>query len=51
MSDPHQQANAQQIEWLLGALTESEPGGRADPEQPADLPSPQDDTAEPGELH
>jgi len=36
MSDPHEQANVQQIEWLLGALAETQAQGQ--PDQPARTP-------------
>ncbi|MHA0043709.1 hypothetical protein [Deinococcus sp. PEB2-63] len=54
MSDPHEQANAQQIEWLLGALADIEVQGQpvppstplpSDPTEPLTLPT------EPDDLH
>ncbi|GGK99216.1 hypothetical protein [Deinococcus radiotolerans] len=49
MSDPHEQANVQQIEWLLGALAEPlPPGPPAAPSTLHVLPEPQVDS---DELH
>ncbi|GGR92954.1 hypothetical protein [Deinococcus sedimenti] len=49
MSDPHQQANLQQIEWLLGALAEREAQDlpvplHLTPDLPPVLPEPQADS-------
>ncbi|GGM36529.1 hypothetical protein GCM10008956_11320 [Deinococcus arenae] len=53
MSDPHEQANVQQIEWLLGAL--AEPPAQGQPTPPArtsDLPTVLPDVqADSDELH
>ena len=53
MSDPHEQANVQQIEWLLGALAEPQPQGQPAPSSaPHVFPSdPADPQVDSDELH
>lgn len=54
VSDPHEQANAQQIEWLLGALADIEVQGQPVPPSsplPSDLTEPLTLPTEPDDLH
>lgn len=53
MSDPHEQANVQQIEWLLGALADTQAQGQPlTPPPSPDTPAPEPDvTTEPDDLH